>query len=85
MDNFNVIAIDWSNIAGEGYMTAAGSVAIVGSYVAEFIDFLEEEGNMDLSTIKIIGHSLGAHVAGIAAREADGLVEEVVGESAIVR
>lgn len=43
------------------------------------IDFLHERG-MDLSQTTIIGHSLGAHVAGLAARNAKGEVEVVIGK-----
>ncbi|KAI4504108.1 hypothetical protein M0802_000579 [Mischocyttarus mexicanus] len=77
-DDYNIIVIDWSRISVREYIWACTRVKMVGQYVATMIDFLEKEG-MDLSTTTLIGHSLGAHVAGLAAYYAKNTVNYVVG------
>lgn len=53
---------------------------MVGHHVSLMINFLEKHG-MDLSQTVLSGHSLGAHVVGLAARDAKGTVNYVVGRS----
>jgi len=57
------------------------SVPLVAELVTQLIDFLESEADLDFSKIKIIGHSLGGHIAGLAARNAKGKIAEVIGKS----
>lgn len=61
------------------YIWASNRVVMVGQFVSTMIDFLEKQG-MDLSKTILIGHSLGAHVVGIAARDARGESSFVVGK-----
>lgn len=67
----------WSTIPLD-YWTASGYVGEVGSYVAAMINFLENHG-MNLETTTLIGHSLGAHVMGIAGYRAKSKVNYIVG------
>ncbi|XP_059608065.1 lipase member H-A-like [Phlebotomus argentipes] len=65
---FNVIVVDWS--AGAltiDYPAARSNVHIVGPRVAEMIDFLNTQG-MPFENVTVIGHSLGAHTAGIVGK-----------------
>ncbi|XP_014275654.1 pancreatic triacylglycerol lipase [Halyomorpha halys] len=65
-EDVNVILVDWGKISsGIDYNSIAKRTTDVGAYVAEFIDFLVENG-AQLDDIHLIGHSLGAHVAGFA-------------------
>lgn len=71
-DNFlktqdvNVIAADWSSFAiNVDYFMVARQTRKVGSYLAELLDLLVSEG-CSLDDFHLIGHSLGAHVAGFA-------------------
>ncbi|XP_055386432.1 phospholipase A1-like [Condylostylus longicornis] len=67
---YNVIIVDWGTIANTiNYVKARYSVPSVALQVADFIDFLHREGKMNFSDLIVIGHSLGAHVAGIAGQE----------------
>lgn len=75
--DFNVIAIDWSTITLRPYIWATKRVVMVGQYSASMIDFLRSQG-MDLSRVTVVGHSLGGHVAGLAAHYAKGQVADVV-------
>lgn len=47
------------------YTLARERVNEVGVFVARFINLLVQRENVELSDIHMIGHSLGAHVAGI--------------------
>ncbi|XP_078038270.1 uncharacterized protein LOC144470691 [Augochlora pura] len=75
--DYNVIGIDWGSIAFRPYGWASRRVPVVGKYCASFIDFLQSQG-LDPSMLTVVGHSLGAHVAGLAARFAQSQVEHVV-------
>lgn len=62
----NVCGVDWSRLATYEYIIAATeNVFDVGWYLAIFILFLEDLG-VDLDDVTLVGHSLGAQVAGIA-------------------
>jgi pimeloyl-ACP methyl ester carboxylesterase len=77
-DDYNVIVIDWSSISIRPYIWASLRVPLVGQFVATMINFLTKHG-MDSSKTIMVGHSLGAHVVGIAARNADSDISYVVG------
>lgn len=63
----NVIVVDWGRAAGGLYSTGVSNVPIVGQLVASLVDWLIEEGT-PVSSFHLMGHSLGGHVAAIAAR-----------------
>lgn len=77
----NFIAVNWR--AGSdtiNYVGARRRVNVVGPYVAHFIDFLVDRGNLDLENLIVIGHSLGAHIAGIAGKNvASGQLSHIIG------
>jgi pancreatic triacylglycerol lipase len=50
------------------YITARNRVGAAGAVVGRLIDFLNEIGVSDHSNVNIVGHSLGAHVAGHAGK-----------------
>ncbi|KAK1116964.1 hypothetical protein K0M31_017117 [Melipona bicolor] len=59
----NVILLDWGDIAYHiNYVYVASQVAAIGRVVAESLNQLIEL--IDLNTLHVIGHSLGAHIAG---------------------
>ncbi|XP_076664504.1 phospholipase A1 isoform X2 [Andrena cerasifolii] len=59
----NVILVDWGEIAIDiNYVYVASQVPVVGKAVAESLEKLGEA--IDLNTLHVIGHSLGAHIAG---------------------
>lgn len=61
--------VDWGRGAiTHNYITARNLVPTVGQFVGRFIRYLQTFGELRLSTTTIIGHSLGAHVAGIAGK-----------------
>lgn len=64
--NVNFIAVNWRDGSDTiNYSGARRRVSVVGPYVGQFINFLVEVGKMDPKDLVVIGHSLGAHVAGL--------------------
>jgi pimeloyl-ACP methyl ester carboxylesterase len=66
---FNYIVVDWSVGAGTvNYYGARNRVAPTARVLAQWIDQLVRSGTLNLSRVSIIGHSLGAHLAGITGK-----------------
>lgn len=62
-NKLNVIEVDWSKDSNNfAYCPSARRVPSVGETIAKFIEFNREHINLD--KLIIVGHSLGAHVAG---------------------
>ncbi|XP_055694320.1 phospholipase A1 VesT1.02-like [Lutzomyia longipalpis] len=67
--NFNVFVVDWGAGAQTiNYITARNRVGPTGTIVGNFIHFLVNSGGANRAHISVIGHSLGAHVAGFAGK-----------------
>jgi len=74
----NVIVVDWGRLSGFGssfgniietglaYSKVLNNVGPAGGRVADFIAFIQREKNISPSQVWIVGHSLGAHIAGAA-------------------
>lgn len=62
---YNVIGVDWSVLCETEYLSALRGVRLAGETLAKFMNWLNDMG-VPFSEIHIIGHSLGAHVAGVA-------------------
>lgn len=76
----NVIGVDWSSIASSYYYpTPAGETSRVGQHVGRLIDTLVEDNGARHEDVHIIGHSLGAHVAGAAGSSTKRKVSRVTG------
>ncbi|XP_026319732.1 pancreatic lipase-related protein 2-like isoform X2 [Hyposmocoma kahamanoa] len=57
--------VDWGTAANVNYILASYNVAMVGRLLTQFLNFLIEMG-VSMDDVHLIGHSLGAHVVGIA-------------------
>lgn len=69
-----MVLVDWYEGADElNYMKAVQNIRVVGREVALLINSLTEENGFNLSDVHIIGHSLGAHVAGYAGEFLQGI------------
>lgn len=67
--DYNIISVDWSaNADTFNYPLAANRVKGVGKQIASFIDFANEHIGLSFKTLEVIGHSLGAHCAGLAGK-----------------
>lgn len=78
----NVIVVDWGRGANTiNYISARNRVNEVGTLLARFIDFLHLNSLLtNFNRLHIAGHSLGAHIAGIAGKQVTrGRVEVIIG------
>nr|P0CH47.1 RecName: Full=Probable phospholipase A1 magnifin; Short=PLA1; Flags: Precursor [Vespa magnifica] len=73
-----VISIDWRDGACThefkilkfiGYPNAVKNTRAVGKYIADFTKLLMQKYKVSLANIRLIGHSLGAQIAGFAGKE----------------
>lgn len=62
--------VDWSVGAGSlNYATSRNRVGPTGQMIARFIDWLHLNGRLvNFNRLIIVGHSLGAHVAGMCGK-----------------
>lgn len=75
----NIVIVDWSPVASQSYFSAQGSVQPLGSYVATFITDLSSTYGVSIPSITLIGHSLGAHIAGNAGAALNGQIGHIIG------
>lgn len=77
----NVLSVDWSPLsATPWYPVARANVDVVGPRLAALLDWLVGHG-VYLGSVHLVGHSLGAHVAGVAgANLRTGRVSRISGE-----
>ncbi|XP_065494800.1 inactive pancreatic lipase-related protein 1-like [Caloenas nicobarica] len=73
VEDINCICIDWKKGSRCQYTQASNNVRVVGAEIAYFVDVLLAKYGASLSNIHIIGHSLGAHVAGEAGKRRPGI------------
>ena len=66
--DYNVISIDWGDLESwANYPAAASRTRPVGEHAATLVKILSDFGLFD--NIHVVGHSLGAHVAGFLAKK----------------
>lgn len=68
----NIIVVDWGRGSGLMYSTAVHNTPKVGSDIARLLHSLHKRHNYDVAKVHVIGHSLGAHVAGFAGAKIKG-------------
>ncbi|CAL4070703.1 unnamed protein product [Meganyctiphanes norvegica] len=64
--DFNVIRVDWGGGSQTIFSQALANTRVVGLEVAYLINWLARMYQLDTRDVHIIGHSLGAHIAGYA-------------------
>ena len=80
----NIIVIDWWSLQSLGfnlpkpYGVVVQYVKYVGDYVASMIEFLVENG-LNLDKTLLVGHSLGAHIMGVAGHKIKNKVSYIIG------
>ncbi|KAF2883709.1 hypothetical protein ILUMI_22459 [Ignelater luminosus] len=60
----NLVVVNWSQIAAQLYTTCYCVLPQIADTVADFFCTLVQQLNINLNTVHIVGHSLGAHMAG---------------------
>ncbi|XP_028893821.2 phospholipase A1-like [Zeugodacus cucurbitae] len=79
-ENFNIISVDWSTYAALNYISSRAKVPVVGEDIADLLDFLHEQFNLSYDKVVVVGHSLGAHVAGFCGKTVKrGRIAAIVG------
>ncbi|XP_029038589.2 pancreatic triacylglycerol lipase-like [Osmia bicornis bicornis] len=76
--NVNTLALDYRKIAGLPYPFSVAKIAALGKVVAKVIDQIVEAG-VDRKKIHIIGHSLGAQLAGYIGRNVIASLPRITG------
>uniref|UniRef100_A0A0K8TEW1 Lipase domain-containing protein n=1 Tax=Lygus hesperus TaxID=30085 RepID=A0A0K8TEW1_LYGHE len=68
-DDVNVIAVDWSYFTKNvNYLRVVSETKNVGSFIGQFVDFLIDQTGLSPDQVHLIGHSIGAHASGFAAK-----------------
>jgi len=63
---YNVITVDWGGIAGNrNYMLPMLMTSKIGARLSKVLDNIVDLGIIEPQDIHLIGHSLGAHIAGV--------------------
>uniref|UniRef100_A0A2K6GY71 Triacylglycerol lipase n=1 Tax=Propithecus coquereli TaxID=379532 RepID=A0A2K6GY71_PROCO len=73
VEEVNCICVDWKKGSQTTYTQAANNMREVGIQVAQKLKILSTDYNYSPSNVHLIGHSLGAHVAGEAGSRTPGL------------
>ncbi|GFU39335.1 pancreatic triacylglycerol lipase [Nephila pilipes] len=64
--DYNIIIVDWSGGNKPPYYQATANTRVVGAEIELMVKALEKNAGLKRSEMHIIGHSLGAHIAGYA-------------------
>lgn len=68
--DFNVIVVDWSVISSNvNYFGVVDLIEDLGFLLAEFVRFLHLRAHLYFGDVYVIGHSLGAQIAGSAGKQ----------------
>lgn len=62
--DYNVIFVDWASYASVNYARAHCTLKSIGNAIGDFLHGLVRADKLELDEVHLIGHSLGAHLAG---------------------
>ncbi|CAL1289444.1 unnamed protein product [Larinioides sclopetarius] len=71
--DYNVIVVNWTSYDQFPYKLACANTVTIGNDIAEVIKFLQNNTGLKAKDIHLIGHSLGAHLAGATGRKISNL------------
>lgn len=77
----NVIIVDWSEISFRDYVNAKFAVKTVGKIISGLIEFMIANVNLQMDKTGFVGHSLGAHVSGVAGAHLNGSIDHLIGKN----
>lgn len=75
----NVIKVSWQDSNRGLYHTAAYNSRIVGRQLSLFLHYLNELHQIDLGKFHLVGHSLGAHIAGFVGQDNEARIARITG------
>lgn len=73
----NTCVVDWSKVATTQYTLAVAHLNRVGETIGDFLISLESQFPLD--RVSIVGHSLGAHIAGAAGARTGSKIDAIFG------
>ncbi|WAR22785.1 LIPR1-like protein [Mya arenaria] len=66
-EDVNVVSVDWESGADQtDYNQAAANTRVVGALIAQLLNVLKNLRSLKYEDVHLVGHSLGAHIAGYA-------------------
>ncbi|RXG51267.1 Pancreatic lipase-related protein 2, partial [Armadillidium vulgare] len=71
--DYNVISVDWSGGSYALYSQATANTRVVALEISRLLDWAVKNLDLDVSTVHIVGHSLGAHTAGYVGEKIRGI------------
>lgn len=80
----NVFVPDWSYFTKKSYVTAKYFLSPVGKFMAAFIQHIVDTMELNLKNTGLVGHSLGAHVAGVIGLALNSTVDHIEGISTFI-
>lgn len=78
-----MIVVDWKQGAMKSflnYFQAAANTRVVGAMLAKMMKIISTNKNIPYNRFHLIGHSLGAHIAGYAGQRLSGQIGRISGK-----
>lgn len=75
----NIIKVSWAEANRGLYHSAAYNSRIVGRQLTLFLFYLDQMFHINLDKFHLVGHSLGAHIAGFVGSDNDGKIARITG------
>lgn len=75
----NICVVDWQYLGLIEYTIAIQNTRIAGKYLSEFLKSVFKSTGIPYSKMTLCGHSMGAHVVGIAGGYIDGRIGKIIG------
>ncbi|XP_052774574.1 pancreatic triacylglycerol lipase-like [Mya arenaria] len=76
----NVVSVDWGRGADKSdYDQAAANTRVVGALIAQLLTALRDFRSLNYKDVHLVGHSLGAHIAGYAGERMNKSVGRITG------
>ncbi|CAH0550788.1 unnamed protein product [Brassicogethes aeneus] len=75
-EDYYVVEVDWENVALNVYSEAAYGVYKVGNHIGDFIVTVHKTNKIPLNNFLLIGHSLGAQIAGAVGKRVTKLTNQ---------
>ena len=79
VENINIVTVDWSQGAEGAYEQGIANAQIAGIDLANLINLYVLKGILSYDSVHIVGHSLGAHVAGFAGDRTTVKISQITG------
>lgn len=79
LEDCNVIQVSWTGANHGLYWTAVANTRVVARQISVFLYYLNAFHPVYLDKIHLIGHSLGAHIAGFVGSDHEGKIARITG------